>query len=164
MQSGSASSRTTAIRIIGLGNEFRCDDAVGVRLAERLRKLLPESVDVVIHLGDGATLMDRWTRADYVVLIDAVQSGARPGTIHRLNATRETIPTGFFNYSTHAFSLAEAVEVARTLDRLPPTMIIYGIEGKTFSTGQELSAEVAEAAEQVSSEIVEHIKELLQKN
>ena len=83
------------------------------------------------------------------MLVDAVRSGAPPGTIHRLDARAGPVPTGFFHYSTHAFSVAEAVELARSLDQLPPHLIVYGIEGEKFAAGVGLSLVVEQAVETV---------------
>ena len=47
------------------------------------------------------------------------RSGAAPGTTRRLDASRERLPAELFRGSTHALGLAEAVELARALDRLP---------------------------------------------
>ena len=91
-----------------------------------------------------------------MILIDAVSSGAAPGTIYRLDAKTEPIPAKFFNYSSHAFGVAEAIAMATALKRLPPELVIYGIEGKNFAAGVELSAEVAHAIDAV----VERIKKI----
>ena len=55
--------------------------------------------------------------------------------------------------STHHFGLAEAVELARALDRLPPRLWIYGIEGKQFEQGSVPSPEVTQAIEKVAERI-----------
>src|ERR1035437_11103975 len=55
--------------------------------------------------------------------------------------------------STHHFGLAEAVELARVLDRLPPCLWIYGIEGRRFEQGSCPSPEVARAIEEVAERI-----------
>lgn len=139
--------------IIGLGNEFRRDDGAGLIVARQLRNLLDGKIQVLEASGEGASLMDAWSGAHTVVLVDAVNSGARPGTVHRLDASKEPIPSNFFHYSTHAFSVAEAVELARTLGQLPPRLIVYGVEGTDFSSGQGLSPEVVIAVEQVAQSI-----------
>ena len=132
--------------IIGLGNEYRRDDAVGLVVARRLRQAAPKSVRVLEETGEGASLLESWQDADAVILIDAVQSGAAPGTLHRLDAHAQPMAKEFFRFSTHAFGLAEAVELARALGRLPPRLIVYGIEGKSFEAGVGLSPEVEAAA------------------
>jgi hydrogenase maturation protease len=140
------------ILVIGVGNEYRRDDGVG-RAVVRALPPMPDGVKVMEASGDGADLMEAWRTAKAVILIDAVHSGAPPGTVYRLNAIARTVPSCFFRYSTHAFSVAEAVELARTLDRLPPLLVIYGIEGREFAAGTGLSPEVARAAVEVAKSV-----------
>ena len=135
--------------VIGLGNEYRRDDAVGLLVARRLKEVAPQHVRVVEESGWGTALIDRWKDAEAVILIDAAHSGARPGTVHRLDGHSEPIPSGFFRCSTHAFGVGEAVELARALGRLPRCLVVYGIEGKTFETGLGLSPEIQKAVQQV---------------
>ena len=137
------------ILIIGLGNDYRGDDAVGRVLARRLQAIAGDDVRVLEESGEGAALMESWKGANFVILIDAVHSGGAAGTAHRFDAATEPVPGSFFHYSTHAFSVAEAVELARALNRLPPRLIVYGIEGKNFDSRVELSPEVKAAAEEV---------------
>ena len=140
--------------IIGLGNEYRRDDAVGLIVARRLREAAPKSVRVLEETGEGASLLESWQDADTVILIDAVQSGAAPGTLHRLDANAQPMAKEFFRFSTHAFGLAEAVELGRALGRLPPRLIVYGIEGKSFEAGVGLSPEVEAAAQVVVERVL----------
>ena len=64
-------------------------------------------------------LMDAWEGAETVWLVDAVSSGAQAGAVHRVDASEEELPARLFRASTHHFGLAEAVELARALGRLP---------------------------------------------
>src|SRR6516225_3687071 len=137
------------ILIIGLGNDYRGDDAVGRVLARRLKAIEGDDVRVVEESGEGASLIEAWQGADFVILIDAVHSGGAAGTIHRFDAATQPVPGSFFHYSTHAFSVAEAVELARALNQLPPRLVIYGIEGKNFDSRVGLSPEVKMAAEEL---------------
>ena len=141
--------RNVKITAIGIGNEFRRDDGVGVFLARRLKEIFPSSLEVMEERGEGAKLMELWKNAERVFLFDAVFSGAQPGTIFRFDAQERPIPKKFFNYSTHEFSLAESVELARVLNQLPHQLIIFGVEGKTFTDGVGLSCEVENAAGEV---------------
>jgi hydrogenase maturation protease len=135
--------------LIGVGNEYRSDDAVGLFVARLAREGAPEQINVRESPGEGAALIKAWEGAQTVILIDAVCSGGEAGTIHRIEAHRETLPAKLFHYSTHAFGVAEAIELARVLNQLPPRLIVYGIEGKNFAAGVGLSPEVKEAAERV---------------
>ena len=102
-------------------------------------------------------MIETWKGADFVILIDAVHSGGTPGTIYRFDAKTNLIPDSFFHYSTHAFSVAEAVELARALNQLPRRLVVYGIEGKTFDAGVGLSPEVEAAADEVLRSVKEEL-------
>src|SRR5689334_15310144 len=156
------SARHAAVRpkpliVIGVGNLYRGDDGVGLTIAREVRAAAPPSVQVREASGEGAALMEVWHGADIVILCDAVRSGAEPGTIHRLEAHRQVIPSGFFRYSTHAFSVAEAVELARTLDQLPPHLVLYGVEAADFTAGIGLSPLVVHAAQEVMRQVLAEI-------
>ena len=143
--------------VIGLGNDYRGDDAVGHFIARRLKAIGGDNVIVLEKSGEGAALIEAWKGADFVILIDAVHAGGAAGTIHRFDAAAQPIPSRFFHYSTHAFSVAEAVELARALNQLPAKLIVCGIEGKTFDSGVGLSIEVERAAEEVLRRVREEL-------
>lgn len=128
--------------VIGVGNAARGDDAAGVIAARRLGGLE--------HEGDPVALLHVWCDADTAIVIDAVSSGAPPGTVHRFDATAAPLPTKLRgSSSTHALGLAEAIELGRTLGQLPARLIVYGIEGERFEAGAELTPAVAAAIEAV---------------
>lgn len=145
------------ILVIGIGNAYRSDDGVGFVVAQQVKEQTSDTVTVAKESGDGVTLMESWEGAPVVILIDAVYSGGKPGTIHRFDAHVQQIPIQFFHYSTHAFGIAEAIELARTLGKLPPCLIVYGIEGKCFEAGVGLSSEVSNAAQEVAIRIHQDI-------
>jgi hydrogenase maturation protease len=126
-------------------------------VARKLRGTLPNEVEVLEREGEPTGLIDAWGAGDEVWLIDAVVSGARPGTVHRLDATADALPAELFRTSTHHFGLAEAVEIARAVGRLPARLVVYGIEGASFDTGDRLSAEVEAAAAQVVAALREEV-------
>lgn len=139
--------------IIGVGNIYRGDDGAGLAVARRLRENDLPGVTVIEQAGEGTALMEAWRNAERVALIDAVRSQARPGTIHRFDAHQGRLPTSVVYCSTHAFGLAEAVELARVLAWLPPVLIVYGIEGARYQEGTGLSPPVKHAVEQLATRI-----------
>jgi len=130
------------VLVIGVGNAYRRDDAAGLEAGRRLAAAAAGRVTAREASGEGAALLDAWEGAGLVILIDAVHSGARAGTIRRVDVRAEAVPAGFFRYSTHAFGVAEAVELGRALGRLPDRLIVFGIEGKDFTAGVGLSPAV----------------------
>ncbi len=130
--------------VIAIGNVFRSDDGAGPELAARVRALDLPRVTVVEALG-GVGLMDEWADDDAVILLDAVQSGAAPGTVIRRDLLAAPLPREWFRLSSHQLGVADAVELARTLQRLPARLVFIGIEGRSFESGVGLSPEVAAA-------------------
>jgi len=153
-------NRGKKILVIGIGSEYRSDDRIGIEIARSLKTKNLRDVEVVVESGDVAALIERWTEADTVILIDAVSSGAEPGNIHRIDVNKQQIPSAFFHSSTHAFGIAEAVEIARSLHQLPSQIIIYGIEGSNFGVGSEVSSAVHAAIEPAVKLIIDEIKSL----
>jgi hydrogenase maturation protease len=116
------------VLVIGIGNEFRGDDAVGLLAARDVEALHLPGVRVVESRGDGARIMRMWKGISTVLLIDAVQSGSPPGTLHRLDASRHPVPAKFLCTSSHQFGVAEAIETSRALGELPSTVVVFGVE------------------------------------
>lgn len=134
------------ILIIGIGNEYRSDDAVGLLVARALQaRKLPSTV-IIEATGEGTGLLEAWKGRENVILVDAVTSQSAAGTIHQLDAQTGPIAPGLFALSTHAFGVVEAIELARALGNLPQHLMIYGIEGAHFVAGVGLSPAVERAA------------------
>ena len=71
-------------------------------VARRLRERAPEDVEVRELEGEPVTLVEAWNGAGSVFVVDAVKSGSRPGTVHRLDATDEPLPATLSAASTHS--------------------------------------------------------------
>lgn len=138
------------MRVVGIGNRYRHDDAVGLIVAERVGGTLLE--------GEPVALLDAWEGADAVVVVDAVASGAAPGTVHRLDAVAEPLPPELFAASTHHLGVADAVELARALGRLPKRLVVIGIEGACWEAGEGLSTEVEAAVESAADAVREEVR------
>ncbi len=144
---------TGKILVLGVGNQHRGDDGAGIAVASKLKALdLPNTI-VQPSFGEGTELMEAWKGYGIVFLVDAVRSGVEPGAIHYFEANKQTIPSRFFSYSTHDFSVAEAIEMARALGELPKEVFVFGIEGRQFEHGNELCSEVKDSVNKVASMI-----------
>jgi hydrogenase maturation protease len=148
----------SGLKIICVGNPLRGDDAAGFAVARRLAGSLAGDVELLEREGEPTALIDAFDGADAVWLIDAVRSGAPAGTVHRLDASETELPVELFRGSTHHVGLAEAVELARALGRLPRRTIVYGIEGAGFELGEELTPAVADASERVAAAVLEEVE------
>jgi hydrogenase maturation protease len=131
--------------VVGVGNAWRGDDAAGLAVARRVRALAP-AVEVCELDGDVSALVGLLDGREGVAVVDAARWGAPPGTVHAIRADREPLPAGLGS-STHAFGVADAIELARALGRLPVRLDVYGVEGEDFATGAPLSPAVAAGVE-----------------
>ena len=131
--------------IIGLGNEDRGDDGIGVRVVRRIATLRPD-LETRVLAGGGLSLLDAWAGKDEVVLVDVVQTGAPLGSVLRFDATEHPVPSRA-RASTHSLGIAEAIELARSLGKLPRKVVVIGIEGSRFELGSQPSRPVEEAFE-----------------
>jgi hydrogenase maturation protease len=149
--------RRAALRVVCVGNRWRSDDAVGLEVARRLMGTLPPGVALLELEGEPTALIAAWEGAEAVWLVDAISSGASPGTVHRLDASERELPEEVFRTSTHHVGLAEAVELARALGQLPAQTVVYGVEGGSFDVGDELSPAVAAAVDEVVAAVQEEV-------
>jgi hydrogenase maturation protease len=102
-------------------------------------------------------LMEIWKEVEQVIVVDAVLSGSPPGKLHIWDARVEKMQNTIFRSSTHAFTLADAVELGRILDRLPKTLTVYGIEAAQFDTGNQLSHEASGSIEHTARMIASRL-------
>jgi hydrogenase maturation protease len=144
--------------LIGIGNEYRSDDGVGLLVVRMIRRKQLPSVIVKEESGEGAALMESWQGFQNVIIVDAVSSDAKAGTVFRIDAKKDTVPIKFFHYSTHAFSVSEAIELARVMNVLPPKLSVYGIEGNDFTAGTTISLLVQQAAHKIIEQIVKEMQ------
>jgi len=145
------------IRIFGVGSPFG-DDRLGWVAARRLRARLEVSSvrnDVEICELDrpGAALVFMLEGASVVVLIDAVHSGATPGTLHRIAAT--ALDPIERPVSGHEFGVAPALQLARALGVLPAHTVVFGLEADPQYTGEEMSSGVHDKLGSVVDEVSE---------
>jgi hydrogenase maturation protease len=143
--------------VVGIGNAYRGDDAAGLAVAERIRAAAPPCVEVVEQEGEPVSLIDAWGHARVVYLVDAVSSGGEPGSVYRFDATAQPLGGRFSHRGTHAFGVAETVELARALGRLPHRVICYGIEGGSFAAGTGLSPQARSAVGVVSARLLDEL-------
>jgi hydrogenase maturation protease len=148
--------RPLEVAVIGLGNAWRGDDAAGLVAARRLRD---RGLAAIEHEGEPIALLDAWQGVDVVIVIDAVRSGRQPGTVQRIDASAGPLPVGLRKCaSTHLLGLAEAIELARELGRLPGHTVLYGVEGRDFDAGDVMTPEVQTAVDAVVDAVLGEVR------
>jgi len=132
-----------------LGHPLCGDDALGTVVAQRLQRAVPPEV-AVAHLVNPMDLLDLCPAYERMVVVDAVCSGAPPGTLYRWEVGTTPPPRrGFRGLSTYGLGLHEVLELARSLGLLPPRTVVLGVEGRSFHLGAFLSEEVRRALDRL---------------
>ena len=137
------------MRIICCGNPDRGDDGVGALVAERLRDF---GIEAEIRSGEAFDLVESWGGSDNVVIVDAVETGASVGTVHLCDGRKASFPSDA-SASTHGLGVSAAIRMARVLGRLPEKLQVFGIEGRRFDHGTEVSPELKLAVEHLVRQI-----------
>ena len=114
---------------------------------------LPADVEIAELDGEVTAVLNRLQQADIAVLVDACCCGAPAGSVRRFDIAAQGLPQEGFTVSTHGVSVADALELARTLGELPAVCIVYGIEAGRFDAGADLSAPVATAVQEVAQSV-----------
>ena len=137
--------------VIGLGNGMRGDDCAGLRVAELLAA---REIEALSCDREPISLLELWRGRERVVVIDAA-CGPVPGRVWILRPDAEELPLLLGGRSsTHLLGLADVIELARELGRLPAGLTVVAIEGDRFELGAEPSAPVERAIVAVAEGIV----------
>ncbi|MFC1784582.1 hydrogenase maturation protease [Candidatus Neomarinimicrobiota bacterium] len=143
------------IKVIAVGNDLYGDDGIGNAVLQSLEQN-PDMKD--IELIDGATdalgLIDHFSGADHVIIVDAAQMGENPGTVKVFSKEEIKLKIKMDHLTVHGISLAETFDIAQLVDSLPKNLTIIGIEPKNIGISQNLSDEVTQSIPEVVSNII----------
>jgi hydrogenase maturation protease len=151
--------------VVGVGNDFRGDDAAGLIVARRLHDRATLHAVVLTWEADPAGLLEAWNGAELAIVVDSAVSGADPGTVKRFDASAVPLPaTPPVGSTTHALGVTEAIELARALGRLPRRLLVYCIEGSSFATGAAMDPRVERAIDETVERIVNDLDQPRQRD
>ena len=130
--------------VLGIGNILLGDEGAGVKAAAELavRYTLPPEVEMIDGGTMGLELLPYLAGRRLMVIVDAVNTGAAPGTVVRLELDD---PSDFFRakISPHQIGIAEVLGVATITGELPGRVVLIGVVPKDLATGLDFSPEVA---------------------
>ena len=143
--------------VVCIGNQLVADDGVGWAVYQALsQQHLTETVRLVFLGLGGIDLLEELDGEELLVVVDAVQLGGVPGTVHRLGW--QQLPQAPARpVSGHGIGVREALAIGARLypQRVPGEVLLLGIEGRCFDRlGQGLSPEVAEAVPEVVALVI----------
>ena len=131
--------------VIGLGNPLMGDDGLGLAALERLRDGwdIPAGVELVDGGTWGMNLLPVIEDAARVLLIDAIEIGAAPGT--EVVLPRERLPRYLATkISPHQVDLCDVLALAELRGTLPEHTAAVGLQPERVEMSTELSDVVRE--------------------
>jgi len=132
--------------VVGVGSEMRGDDAAGMEVVRRLRKVLKSPNVFLIEGGvapENFTSKIRRFQPSHVIFIDATDFGAEPGEV--VLAEPEAI-TGE-SISTHTMSLSILAKYIR--EQTGAKVALLGIQPARAQMGAEMSEVVKDSVKRV---------------
>lgn len=146
---------TSDALIIGIGNEYRRDDGVGLAAAADIADRRLPGVRVITTSGDPASILDAWTGVPLVVAVDgAVGTGSTPGTIGRWTPGDEAEHAVV---SSHALGLPKTYALGRAVKQVPQTLVVFTVAVEDVGHGVALSPAVASAVPVVVNAIIAEV-------
>ncbi|MCX5859459.1 MAG: hydrogenase maturation protease [Proteobacteria bacterium] len=142
--------------IIGVGNTIFQDEGVGMHAVHDLQKeKLPPGVELIEAETSILDYLPQIQSAEKIVIIDALRTGAPPGTIYRL--TPEKLPVDAA-LSLHAMGPLQVIQLARQAGDFHAEVIIIGIEPKEMEMGMELTPEVKARLPKIVETVLNELK------
>ena len=130
------------LKVIGIGNALRGDDAIGPLVIEKLTGDKDSLPVILIDAGsDAFTMLEHLMESDPLLIIDCAKMGKKPGEIKMFNVDEASIAQAAKVISLHGFGFGDVYRMAKGMGEVAPCKII-GVEPKSIAFDTNLSDEV----------------------
>ena len=148
------------VLVLGVGNVMMGDEGLGVQVARNLLQnfTFPPEVEVVDGGTGGLALLSYIRSARRVIVIDAIQAGAEPGSIFMFDSDQLEESNGV-KTSVHDIGIIDVLNTAGLLDDRPPATIIGVQPGKMDEFGGGLSPKVGDKVDRVIQLVLDYLAE-----
>jgi hydrogenase maturation protease len=139
--------------ILGIGNTLLSDEGAGIHALEYLRGLHP-AIPGVQYLDGGTlsfTLAGEIEDAGNLIVIDAAQLDAAPGTVCCMTGSDMDRFLGKGKCSVHEVGLLDLMDIARLTDAFPAHRALIGIQPDSTVWGDAPSPQVSRAFPEVAA-------------
>lgn len=147
--------------ILGIGNTLLADEGTGIHMLDYLRRHYPELRDVT-YLDGGTlsfTLAPYIEAADNLIVIDAAELEASPGTVAVFCGEQMDRFAGRTSRSVHEVSLGDLLAIAHLTDSLPENRALVAVQPRDVDWGHTLSNPVKQALPEVAGHIIDLLQD-----
>ncbi|GAA2568898.1 hydrogenase maturation protease [Mycolicibacterium diernhoferi] len=142
--------------VIGIGNDFRGDDGVGLAVAAALADHRTAGVRVITTAGDPTTVIDAWRGVGLVIVVDAALGDV--AVSGRLRRWVPAEPAGPAEVSSHGLGLLQAYALGEALGNLPDRLVVFTVDIAEAALGIGLSPPVAAAVPRCVSAVLTEVR------
>ena len=148
------------VLIYGIGNPYRCDDAVGIKAAQELtKKIKRPNIDIKWGSIDGVAILDVIVGYDRVISIDSIKpEDGKPGDIYKVKPS--SLPEKASSFSSHGINFVAALSFGKKFNlKMPEKTDIYAVEiadNSTFS--EKCTVKVAASIPKIVEAIIEDLE------
>ncbi len=145
--------------VLGIGNILLQDEGIGVRVVEALQEQY--------HFGDAVDLIDGGTKGfellpflevDHILVVDAVEADAAPGTLVKLH--NDEVPRFLGQkVSPHQIGLADILSIATLRGMDPADMVLIGVQPAALDVGIELSPTIAALLPSLMEQVIAQLQQ-----
>lgn len=149
------------ILVLGVGNILLTDEGIGVRTIEMLEQYydFADNIEIVDGGTAGMELLEIMANKDHVILVDAVNTGAQPGTVVTLKD--DEVPALFRNrISPHQLGISDLLGVMSLTGEIPQRFSLFGVVPFSIETGVELSIKMLPIKLQLVEMVVNELSAL----
>jgi hydrogenase maturation protease len=149
------------VLVLGIGNLVMSDDGVGVKVVQQLQReyCFGENVEVMDGGTLGLDLLPKLEGVDHLIVVDAVETGEKPGTCVRL--TGEELPIALeTKVSPHQMGLKDLLSVAQLLGHSPGEMVLIGVQPGSIEMDTELTPEVEAVLQLLVDNVLDELKKI----
>jgi len=149
------------VLVLGIGNLVMSDDGVGVRVVQLLQREygFAENVEIMDGGTLGLDLLPKLEGIDHLIVVDAVETGRKPGTCVRL--TGEELPIALeTKVSAHQMGLKDLLSVARLLGHSPGEMVLIGVQPASIEMDCELTPEVDAVLQVLVGNVLDELEKI----
>ncbi|MEL4897786.1 hydrogenase maturation protease [Crocosphaera sp. Alani8] len=150
------------LTVIGCGNLNRCDDAVGVIIAQKLQDVFKNNNLSNLKIYDcgtaGMEVMFQARGSEKLIIVDACSTDSEPGTVYKVPGKElEELPEP--SYSLHDFRWDHALGAGRKIfkEEFPDDVTVYLIEAENLGLGLEISPSLKDSVDKVINSIKKEI-------
>ncbi len=141
---------------LGLGNPILSDDAVGIRVVQEIEKMLGDRDGICFarESVDGLRLLDVIRGYDRLIIVDAIRTRDRPGSLYELSIGE--LEKAIHLTCVHSINFATALRMAKEAgEKIPEEMSIYGVGVRSVREFKErMSPEVERSVPGIARRVV----------